>query len=133
MDKTHHDMPTLLVTDGYKTQEYSLTLTESAHPELVISSRVGFGGELVHRSYTITPALPEKIRQNPKQFLQELIDLFKFQNFDKEQNLWVTRATYYTADKTESVDAHLTTMEYYLYEFRNPKRLHMDITPREDQ
>ncbi len=127
--KTHHHIPPLLISNGTQVTEHTFMLTENAHPPLLLSSRIGFGGELVHRGYAITPPLPEKIARNPHEFLQNLIDLLKFVNYTKDENLWIARATYYGGPEAVHVDAHLTSMERYLFEFANPKIMHLDISP----
>lgn len=133
MATTHHTLPVILLTIGNDTVEHTISPSGAASPELVISSRVGFTGEMVHRPYLISPPLPEAVRDDPRQFLQHLIDVLKYQNYAKDEDLWVTRVLYANGNTLVKLDAPLTAMEKYLFEFISPKRIHLDITPREDQ
>lgn len=132
--RTHHRVPPILITDGRNTTTHTFTETSSATPDVKLISRVGYDGELVRRSYVITPALPEMILGSPLTFMEKLGELLKFSNYDNEDDLWLEEIHVRQSNgRVTGYKVPMTDFEKYLQELKNPELLHLDVTPRSEQ
>lgn len=128
--KTHHSLPNVLITNGNQTETHELRLTSADVPELLITTRVGLGGEVVRRPYLITPALPEMIVNSPMTFLQQLADLIKFRSFDSMDDLWLEELKYSAPNgEVTTLSVELSAFEKYAFELKQSQTLHLNISP----